>query len=213
MQRSTLVPAAGSLVAIALACLAPGVARADDEPVTYAVQNREFPIRHELTASVGVLPVNAFTKGITLGVGYTYHFTPTWSWEVAQFAYSFGIDTALKQELLSNFQVQPTQIEQLELFLSSNVVATPLYGKLALVNRWVVHLEFFLDAGPALGRYLNPTVWRGGFDAGGGFRFFVNQLFSVRVEVRDYTFFKGASPASEMYIGLAAALSFGGGAR
>lgn len=201
---------AALLLFVSVGAASARAAEDDGQAPIYAIQNRHFEMRHELQATVGVLPINAFTKGLTVGGAYTYHFSPVWSWEIAQFAYSFTVDTSLKQELLTNFQVQPTQIESLEMFGSSNIVLTPFYGKLAALNRHVMHLELFLEAGPAVGKYINPSVVRAGFDAGGGLRFFLSEYFSLRVDVRDYTFFKGTSPASELFIGLSVALTLGG---
>jgi outer membrane beta-barrel protein len=197
--------ARAAVLVAALIAAAAGAAAAEETAPVYAVQNRAFNMAHELHAELGVLPINAFTKGITLGGGYTYHFTEMWAWEIVSFHYSFGVDTSLKDELLQNFMVQPTQIPSLNYFGNSNLVFTPFYGKLALTNRWLLHLGVYLTAGPAVGIFNNPTVARGGFDAGGGLRFHVNRYFSVRIDLRDYTFFKGgSSTASEMFLGIAA---------
>lgn len=203
-----------------------GTARAaradvDESAPIFAVQNRLFQPRHEFHLGVGVLPINAFTKGITLGAGYTYHFSELWAWEIGQFAYSFNVDTSLKQQLLEIAEVQPTQITSLAWFASTTAVFKPLYGKLALTNKWILHMEVFLCAGAAVGGFVNARAEsvsafksenvRAGLDAGGGFRFYVSERFSVRLDVRDYTFFKSGGTYDELYIGLAGAVTFGGG--
>jgi len=192
---------------------APRVARAEDEEeqtATYAVQNRQFQLGHELHLGGGVLPLNAFTKGITVEGGYTVHFSDAFAWEVGQFIYSFDLNTDLKKELLDNFQVQPTQIETVRWIGSSSLVWKPLYGKFAWRNRSVVHLEMFFELGGAVGQFENPSVLRGGFTAGGGFRLHVSRALSLRFDARDYSFFKGFSmPTNELHIGLAMSLAFG----
>jgi outer membrane beta-barrel protein len=185
----------------------------DDDAAAYAVQNREYRLGHELHAGIGTLPLNAFSKGFTVGGGYTYHFNSLWAWEIAQFEYSIGIDTGLKKQLLDNFQVQPTQIESVSYIGSSTILFKPFYGKLAAVNRSVIHMEIFLALGGAFAHYQNPDAYRFGFDAGAGIRFYLGEHFSFRLDVRDYTFFNGTKPESELYLGLAAALSFGGAVR
>ena len=52
---------------------------------------------------------------------------------------------------------------------------------------------------------------RAGFDVGGGFRFYVSDRFSVRLDIRDYTFFQKSGTYDELFIGLAGAVTFGGG--
>lgn len=189
------------------------LAYAEDEEErtsTFAVQNRQFQLGHELHLGVGILPLNAFTKGLTVEAGYTIHFSDLWAWEVGQFTYSFDWDTGLKQELLDNFQVQPTQIETLRWIASSSVILKPLYGKFAWFNKSVVHLELFLELGGGVGQYDNPSVLRGAFTAGGGLRLHMSRRLSFRFDARDYGFFKSWKPTNEMHIGLAMSLAFGG---
>ncbi|MBI4509335.1 MAG: outer membrane beta-barrel domain-containing protein [Deltaproteobacteria bacterium] len=187
-------------------------AMADDEETlaTYAVQNRKFRLGHELHASVGVLPINAFTKGVTAGGGYTIHFSDAWAWEIAQFTYSVPLDTGLKKELLENFEVQPTQIETLHYFASTSLLLKPLYGKLAWFNRSVVHAEIFLALGAGVGRYENPGAFRRAIDAGGGLRLYWGRHLSVRLDARNYTFLKGLAASNELHLALSLAFSVGG---
>jgi outer membrane beta-barrel protein len=205
--------AALSLLALVLGL--PALARGDepdeDEAAAYAVQNREFTLGHELFAAVGVLPINAYVKGLTVGGGYTYHFNDLWAWEVGQFSYVYNIDTDLKKELLQNFQVLPTQIEQIDYFFGSALEWKPLYGKFAWLNRKVAHASIFLVLGGAVGKYRNPSEFRPAFQAGGGLQLHIGRVLSLRLDARDYGFFKGYSPTNELHIALVAALSFGGG--
>jgi hypothetical protein len=75
----------------------------------------------------------------------------------------------------------------------------------------VVHTEAFIEAGFAFAKYINPGVFRYGFDAGLGFRLFLQKYTSLKLDVRDYVFFKGSSPQNELYIALSLALTFGRG--
>jgi outer membrane beta-barrel protein len=186
----------------------------DDAPV-YAVQNREYNLKHEFRLGIGVLPINAYVKGLTLGGGYTYHFGNVWAWEIVDFHYAFGIDTNLKQELLENYAVSPTQISSLQMFAHSSVIAKPLYGKFAITNKSVVHAEMFFALGAGVGLFINPQAPRVGFDVGAGLRFHLSHYFSLRIDLRDLTYFKSDNghigTANELYLGLSLALSFGGG--
>ena len=117
----------------------PGAPRAE------VVQDRRFGQSHEIAGWFGVLPMDAFTKGVTLTAGYTWHPTSLWGWEVAQVTGSFGIDTRLADELAALPQpVGPTPFETVQLYGTSNVVFKPIYGKLAVMNRQVVWCEVFL---------------------------------------------------------------------
>ena len=183
---------------------------AEDETPTYSIQNREFRQGHEINLGVGILPLNAFEKGLTIGGGYTYHFSDFWAWEIAQFYYSFNLDTDLKNQLVGNFSVQPTQIESVNYIASSNIVLKPLYGKFSWANHSVIHAEMAAAIGPALARYLNPGSFRPGLDVGIYIRLYLARALSLRFDVREYVFEnlpKGVS--NELHLNLSLAVSFG----
>jgi outer membrane beta-barrel protein len=195
-----------------LLVLAPSVVFAEeDDADTYAVQNRKFRMKNEINLSGGVLPLNAFVKGITVGGGYTFHFTDAFAWEILDFHYAFGVETDLRRELLDNFQVQPTQIESINYFGSSNLVWKPFYGKFAAMNRSVLHGELYFMIGPAVARFLNPGAFRVGGDVGLGLRLHIVEHLSARLDVRYMVFVRPPSVTSEMHISLGLAVSFGGG--
>jgi outer membrane beta-barrel protein len=213
----------GAFAAVLAAGAAPARADSEESAPVFAVQNRQFNLRNELHVGVGVLPINAFTKGLTVGGGYTFHFSSMWAWEIAQFQYAFGLNTSLRQELLEivpNGQngVQPTKLEWIRYFGSSSLLLKPAYGKFSLGNKYVVHVEGYLALGPAVGAFAPRDYMVFGFTGGGGLRFFLSEHWSVRVDLRDVTLFNGdakngavGKPTSELYLGLAIALTLGGG--
>ena len=217
MKQGWLVPVVAA-VAVLFAATAARAADDDDEAAKLAVQNRQYHPRHEVYANVGLLPDNAYNKGLSVGGGYALHLGEVWAWEIVQAEYVFNFDSALKTQLIQNFggslnHDQLKQIEALHYFGSSSLLLKPFYGKFSFLNRSVVHLEIFLALGGAVGAYENAdngTALRFGFDAGAGIRVYVGDSLSLRVDVRDYALFKGATPQSEVYVALSAALSFGG---
>ena len=187
----------------------------DDEQVaTYAVQKRLFRLGVELTPSVGFLPMNAFNKGVTAGGSIAYHMSTAWAWEIAQGGYVFyNFDSDLKKELLDNFGVQPTKIASVGWFAGTNLVWKPFYGKLAVVNRSLVHTEVSLPFGFAVAKFENPETYRFGPDVGVAFRVFLGRSVSLRLDVRDFILFKKLSPQQELLIALGMGFSFGGDER
>jgi outer membrane beta-barrel protein len=189
----------------------------DEEKVAaYAVQSRVFRLGGELTVAAGILPINAFNKGLTVGGSFTYHMSNSWAWEVIHGAYVYKqLDTGLKTELLENFSVQPTEISALDFTLSSNLVLTPLYGKLAVFNRRLIHLDVSLPFGVAMARYINPhpAYWVGP-DVGIIFRVFVSPHVSFCLDVRDYVFLNNYwDTRNEVHVALGAAFAWGGDER
>lgn len=196
------------------------VARADNdvdtrEVQTYVVQERLFRLGLELNAGVGLLPLNAFSKGVLAEGSVTYHFSNVWAWEIAQGGYVLAnLDTGLKDQLLNNFGVQPTQLSRDVFLVSSNLVFTPFYGKLAGLNRGISHVEVFFPIGPALGRYEDPAAWQKGMDVGLALRWFLGTQVSVRLDTRDYLLFEsfsGFSLTNELLVSLGISVAFGGG--
>jgi len=186
-------------------------AQTEEDMDSYAIQNRQFRLKHEINIVAGVLPLNAFVKGITIGGGYTFHFTDAFAWEIAQFHYAFGVDSDLRRELLDNFQVQPTQIESINYYGSSNFVWKPFYGKFAVMNRAVLHAELFFMIGPAVARFLNPGAFRVGGDVGLGVRLHIVEHLSARFDVRYMIYARAPSVATELHLSLGIAITFGGG--
>ncbi|MGA2451034.1 MAG: outer membrane beta-barrel domain-containing protein [Polyangiaceae bacterium] len=188
-----------------------------DEVATYAIQRRLFRIGLELNGGAGMLPINAFDKGFIVNCSVTWHFNSFVGWEIAQASYVFAqLDTGLKQQLMENFQVQPTELAT-PLFLgSTNVVFTPFYGKLAGMNQSVSHVELFFPVGLALGRYENPATFQEGIDLGLGLRWFLGPRLSARLDARDFMLtpgLKNFSLTNELLFALGLSVAFGGAER
>jgi outer membrane beta-barrel protein len=211
-----------ALVALATAATfwsAPAAAQYDDEePGGYAVviQNRKFNMGHEFTLSGGILPLDAFHKGLTGTFRYTFHFDQFQAWEIAGGTYSFNLDTGLKEQLRNNFGVQPDAagLEQLDGYVETNYVLKPIYGKMSLFNRTLIYSELFFSAG------ITTAVYRGqdfiflpGPGFGAGLRFFVWEWLSLRVDMRHYVLFNSVpildpNSSIENVMALSAGLSF-----
>jgi outer membrane beta-barrel protein len=160
----------------------------------YAVQNRKYLANHEFSLAVGVVPMDAFYKGVTGTFSYTYHFDDFWAWEIASATYSLNIETSLRRELQDNFGVRPTEFPELNFFVGSNLVIKPLYGKMVYLNDSLIYGELFITAGPTVAQYENAGVFIG-LNAGLGLRVYLSKSFSIRLDVRDYQFIS----ASELF--------------
>lgn len=175
-----------------------------------AVQNRLHTMRNEYSVSVGALPMDAFTKGLTFTGAYTLHFSDLLAWEVAQFTYSVGVDTRLADELaaLPN-PAGATPFEVVRYYGTSNFVIKPVYGKLAVVNRSLIYQEWFAVVGGGVGKLTLST--RPVIDLGIGTRVYAGDHLSVRLDVRDYLFASKGDVENELWVALGLSLAFGGG--
>jgi len=209
-----------TLIALVAVCLSGSAAYAGDEideeqVAAYAVQSRLFRLGGELRVEAGFLPINAFNKGLTVGGSFTYHFSNCWAWEIIRGAYVYKqLDTGLKGELLDNFKATPTDITAVDFILSSGVLITPFYGKLAVLNRRVIHLEVSIPVGGAMVQYINPKARLAGPDLGLMFRVFISPHISFSIDARDYVFMnKHWNTRNEVLLALGLAFAWGGDER
>ena len=201
---------ATAVILFAALLASPARSRADEteEPGKLAaVQKRKFRMDHEIFATIGLQPLDAFYKGVGPVGGYALHFTDSLAWEVVRGGYFFRLHTGLRDQLQSDFGVAPTKFEELQWLASTAVMFTPFYGKLSLLNRAVTHAELFLILGGSLGKF--DTTYKPGPQVGAGLRFFLSDWISVRFDARyHYLFANKQTQVLDLSLGLA--ISLGG---
>lgn len=147
-----------------------------------AVQERAFRMQAELDLSIGILPLDAFYKGLYVQAAFGYHFTDTLAF-MGRFAYAYSLRTGLREQLERDFGVLPTTFEEVQFFGGGDLIWTPFYGKLAVLNRSVVHGELFLLVGATVFKFTNAV--RPAINAGLGARVFASRWVSVRLDLTD----------------------------
>lgn len=189
--------------ACALACLLAGVAgpsraAAQDDvalaEVAYAsraVQNRHYRGTYEITLFGGILPLDAFRKGLTVGGALTWHITDQWAWEAVGYLHSFDFATDLEDDL-DALEIEPTPFAVVQDVVTSNVVWKPIYLKGAVANRRIVFGEIGVLAGGGLG-FFSDDSRRPMVNYGGLLRFYLAEWVSLRVDVRHMMFFDDTS--------------------
>lgn len=202
------------VVALAAASAASAQTEQLENPgVTSAIVDRPYRLKHELDLWFGVLPLDAFYVGVFAQVGYVYHFTDRFAWQVGRGAYGLAARTNLRGELERTFGVQPTANDEVQFFVGSDVMWKPLYGKLAVLNRAVIHGEVHLLGGVTLFKFSN-SGFRPGINIGGGGRIYLNQYVSFRLDITHNIVIPtgGGSTvfSNVMTANLALALNFGG---
>ena len=171
-----------------------------------AVQDRAYRLGHELTLTVGALPLDAFTKTLYGQVSYTYHFSDGFAWQVGRGAYGYNLDTGLRDQLERDFGVLPTTFDEVQYMVGSDLIFSPLYGKGALFNTSVVHFESYLIVGATVFKYTH--AFKPAVNAGLGFRLFQTKHLSYKLDLTDAVVVQ-AKPFNVLAIQLSAALNFG----
>jgi len=198
-RRRGRLPAVGLVLALGAAgWSAPAAAISvigEDQDVE-VIQNRTFKMAHELALEVGLLPIDAYYKGVTGTLRYTWHMSPHVGWELFGVSYSWNWDSRLKEALIEEFGANETtdyEFREAVLIAESNFVLKPFYGKMALFNRAILRSEFFLNLGPAYMLFTPSSTTftsglshRPGLNYGMGLRLFAAEWFSLRVDLRHY---------------------------
>ncbi|MEM6533393.1 MAG: outer membrane beta-barrel domain-containing protein [Myxococcota bacterium] len=178
------------------------VLEAQDE----VIQNRKYDLTNELSVLGGGFFVDPYYKGVTGTLAYTIHLSDFWAWEVVQGTYSFNLDTTLKDEVQRVARAQGQTVPEfaeIQWMATSRLVLKPIYGKQAIFNTEVMHIEAFLAAGPAvLSRADGDASIAIGGDVGGGFRFWVSELVAVRLDIAQLLYFEGSNFETDLRLHL-----------
>nr|WP_236673681.1 outer membrane beta-barrel domain-containing protein [Comamonas sp. JC664] len=145
---------------------------------------------------VGVLPANAYYKGLVGTVGYTYHFNDTFAWQVGRGTYSYNLQTSLRRQLERDFNTSPNAAafqDQVQWMVGSDLIWSPLYGKMAFLNASVLHVEAFLLGGGTVVKLDRDGGFRPGVNVGLGVRLFTGKTLSLRLDVTNNAVFTGPS--------------------
>lgn len=199
------------LLALLAVLLAPLAAPAQEAGRLLAVQQRRYRMNHELVVGAMFEPIDAFSKGLAPEGAYIWHMNDEWAWEVLRGGYLFRFDTGLGRQLQRDYGVAPTKFEELQYYAATSLDWSPVYGKFALRNASLIHLEALVSAGAAFGRFTNSTS--AGPELGFGLRVFASQRASVRLDVRDTLFLQrsgGNLIKNVLFITLGLSVNLGG---
>ncbi len=202
---------------IAVLWVAPGLAMAQVEELenpgtVAAVQERLYRMSHELAGGPCLLPLDAFYKGLCGQIGYTYHFTDWFAWQVGRGGASYSLSTGLRDQLERDFGVLPTAFDEVQWFVGSDVMFSPLYGKTAVLNKHVLHFETYVIGGGSVLKFSNSPIPRPALNVGVGGRLFHNRWISYRLELTNNIVIAPARAQAishVMFVNLFAALNFG----
>lgn len=147
----------------------------------------------ELTASVGVIPNDAFLVYVPVGLRIAYHLSERWALELSG-CYQPAASTGLREFLEeSDVQLRATLRERQQLRASVGVLWAPAYGKLSL-GGGVLHFDGFLSGGAGIVRTgeepalrLRAAV-RPDLHLGLGLRAFLGRRWLLRLELRQHLF-------------------------
>jgi outer membrane beta-barrel protein len=160
--------------------------------------------RWEISLHFGYIPNDPFVNYVPVGARFAYHFR---EWIAMEFGgmYTPSFDSSLASGIKgvgtgTPFQLNVTIMERQKWFTHLNAVFSVIHGKVAFLKTGLSHFDLFLTVGPSF-HYVDPPVagdgtttsassFRFGGNVGGGMKFFVNDFFGIRLDVRQYFFQK-----------------------
>ena len=160
--------------------------------------------RWEVTLSAPVQVNPKFTIHAGLTAELAYHLRENLAAQLGVTWFPFAYQSTLSEELLTKVDEAPFSAEAF--LLQGAAVAglelTPVYGKLNVFDGKILRLGFYLNAGlgagktrlqlrpssSSFGRSYGNTGIRPVAALGGGFRVFVTEQLTVRLEVRDFAY-------------------------
>lgn len=173
----------------------------------HVVEKRPFTEAGRWELSLfGLTQVNPkFTVHTGLSAELAYHLRENLAAQLGASFFPLAVQSTLSEELLANAGEAPLAAEAL--LLRGDVVAglelMPVYGKLTVFDGKILRLGVYLNAGLGLGKtrvQLRPSTSAGtgrtfgdsGYrpvaSLGAGLRVFVNERFTVRLELRDLAY-------------------------
>lgn len=151
-----------------------------------AIQELRFRPGHELTLGVGLLPLDAYTKGVTGALGYLVHLDDHLAWRVAEVAYASPYASDLRRDLELSYGVPESRFARSTLLATSELVLQLLYGRESLLNRaalWSA-TSVSLGAGGVMVREDEEDTPYPAAVVGLGYKLFVDETWALRLEAR-----------------------------
>jgi outer membrane beta-barrel protein len=206
-----------AVAAAATALLWPAAALAVKDEAPPVIQKRHFRLGSEFYLDLGGLVLDPFTKSWAPSLGWVAHINDHLGWEIVNASFIpplkyFSVRTHVRAQLEDSFAVSSSAFDKLQLYATTGLVWKPLYGKFSVFNRSNLYADMSFTLAAGVARYADDSlpVFPLGV-AGFGLRFYVSQTWSVRLDARDFVFFRNLLPTNDLYVGLGIALNLGGG--
>ncbi len=182
-----------------------GAQNTHEKEIQSVVRNKRYykSGKIELGLSGGMLPYDSLFDQYVLGGKLTWHIGDHYAWEVLDFQLPFGAATNFIKSNVSDASKNIADLQALKLktVLGSSFVASPFYGKIHLWGATVVYLDIYVALGLGLvntetlkyshsaGTYTSSQVatgWDPSLNYGAGFKFFINNSFTLFFDMRNY---------------------------
>jgi outer membrane beta-barrel protein len=174
-----------------------------DVPKVVAVQKRTYLLNKEITAQVGYLPLDPFTRYVSVGGAFTWYLTDYAGWEVINGFYAASIPSGLRDQVVPGLTLP---YDSLSFIATSNIVFTPFYTKNLLFNSSIVYGETSIVGGVGTGGFSSGNKLC--IDVGIVQRYFTGEATSIKLDIRDYIFLSSET-RNQLSFAISFAYNFG----
>lgn len=169
-----------------------------DLPQLVAVQNRKYFLKNGLTFHADYLPSDSITQGVNLGISFTHNLNDFVAWEVANFNYTFSMDTGLSENLKKDFDKtlrHPLYFNFFKYYVTTSLVYTPFYSKNLLFNKALVWSDINFLVGAGVGKFSHSGT-KPIFNLGFYLRYFTSPKTAIKIDFREVLFKNSDGKAS-----------------
>jgi outer membrane beta-barrel protein len=161
--------------------------------------------RFEVSPGIGLSLRDAFWQKVGFGAAFTYHFSESIGLS-AKAMYNLSLVSGAAQicdpvgggcaaptiDELTTQNGQPANVAYgyMSLLTSIDLQWAPIYGKIALFSEKILNFNMYGLIGPSFLMYGPTNVFTVGGNVGVGFRFFLNEWLTIRLEVRDVLYYE-----------------------
>ncbi|MBK9294038.1 MAG: outer membrane beta-barrel domain-containing protein [Oligoflexia bacterium] len=176
-------------------------------PKVIAIQKRNYHLGTELALNLSYMPMDSFTNYFTIGASVTHYFSDYLGWEIINAGYANGTSTGLREYIVNNFNLEPTDYDVMEYYYTTNIVYTPFYTKNLVFGDKINYGDMSFVLGGGISKYtrLNNVNT---IDTGILLRYAFNKYFSTRLDIRYFIYLNG-DLKSNLAIALGLAYNFG----
>lgn len=171
-------------------------AKVADQQLIRVLQRRPFlrKKRYEFSPELSSLINDSLVGGVSLGGRVAYHLSEIVAISVGGAA-TLSTETALFEQVIEDYAVFP-EVSKVLWRASADYQYAFLYGKFALLNRWIIAWDTVASLG--LGALQTELAIHPTFTAGVGQRFFMTKWFTVNVGIKDFMYLEDYAAGGEL---------------
>ncbi len=175
-----------------------------ERSINAVVRNKYFykTNKIELSGTAGAMPLDSVVNHLLVGGRATWHFSDHFGWEIAHIQVASPSITGNIKDIVTANSLSNVQFSQINLLATSNILLSPIYGKIRFFGNQVLYFDIYSVFGFGLANTktiklsssapVESTVRQGMdpvVDFGLGVKIFTGDALAILIDLRDYVTF------------------------